>query len=594
MVTSRDFDAVTGWLYSIQSGLGGGNGLQYQSYLYDLVGNIRQRQEGSVPLIEDFYYDNLYRRDYTELNGVQNLDVTYDAAGNITNRSDVNGNASWTYHVTKKHAVASTGSGGVTFSYDANGNMTNRAGSTISWTSYNFPFVLATSTETTTFYYGPDRQYFRQEYTGPSGSESTYYIGGILEKVTAGGVVDWRHYVKVEGQTVAVISRKSNSTNAVHYPLEDNQGSSSTLTDGSGSLLVRQSYTAFGLPRDGADWDGAVPSGDKATINGISRRGFTGHSMLGDMGLIHMNGRVYDATIGRFLSPDPTIPNPGFTQSFNRYAYVNNNPATYTDPSGFAEQASSGDGEDLEELDDVLVTATRVRRRVSGCAARPEGCGRDILIFVFPDHYGHPCRNGLWSIECDVRTEEVSVMDEETRQERLKRLNWPRMSGQGPKPPPPPPEGFGIKDAASLVVGITPAGIYADLCTAATGRDCITGEKVSTFSRFAGIVPGFSELRKIGKALEIGQDAARAAPSLSAHKKALSQVHEEVGRQPKGEPGKFGSPQAGDTKKGYRLDPAHPNAAPGSPEAGPHINWWDWTNGKKGRGGRSGAVPIED
>jgi RHS repeat-associated protein len=56
-----------------------------------------------------------------------------------------------------------------------------------------------------------------------------------------------------------------------------------------------------------------------------------GHSM----GLIHMNGRVQDAVIGRFLSPDPIVQFPFFSQSFNRYSYVLNNPLTFTDPSGF-------------------------------------------------------------------------------------------------------------------------------------------------------------------------------------------------------------------------------------------------------------------
>lgn len=50
-----------------------------------------------------------------------------------------------------------------------------------------------------------------------------------------------------------------------------------------------------------------------------------------------MNGRVQDAITGRFLSPDPHVQDPGNTQSFNRYSYVNNNPLTYTDPTGFAE-----------------------------------------------------------------------------------------------------------------------------------------------------------------------------------------------------------------------------------------------------------------
>lgn len=43
-----------------------------------------------------------------------------------------------------------------------------------------------------------------------------------------------------------------------------------------------------------------------------------------------MNGRVYDPTIGRFISPDPTN-----GSGLNRYTYVGNNPLTFTDPTGY-------------------------------------------------------------------------------------------------------------------------------------------------------------------------------------------------------------------------------------------------------------------
>jgi RHS repeat-associated protein len=56
--------------------------------------------------------------------------------------------------------------------------------------------------------------------------------------------------------------------------------------------------------------------------------------MLDDFGLIHMNGRIYDPEIGRFLSCDPYVQVPEFSQNFNRYTYVLNNPLTLTDPSG--------------------------------------------------------------------------------------------------------------------------------------------------------------------------------------------------------------------------------------------------------------------
>ena len=48
-----------------------------------------------------------------------------------------------------------------------------------------------------------------------------------------------------------------------------------------------------------------------------------------------MNGRVYDPSLARFISADPHIQSPGHSQSYNRYAYVINNPNKYNDPSGY-------------------------------------------------------------------------------------------------------------------------------------------------------------------------------------------------------------------------------------------------------------------
>jgi len=53
-----------------------------------------------------------------------------------------------------------------------------------------------------------------------------------------------------------------------------------------------------------------------------------------NLGLIYMNARYYMPEIGRFISPDTIVPEPGNPQSFNRYAYALNNPIKYNDPSG--------------------------------------------------------------------------------------------------------------------------------------------------------------------------------------------------------------------------------------------------------------------
>ena len=59
-------------------------------------------------------------------------------------------------------------------------------------------------------------------------------------------------------------------------------------------------------------------------------RGYTGHEHLDWFGLINMNARLYDPSLGRFLSPDPHVQAPDFSQNFNRYSYCLNNPLKYT------------------------------------------------------------------------------------------------------------------------------------------------------------------------------------------------------------------------------------------------------------------------
>ncbi len=63
-------------------------------------------------------------------------------------------------------------------------------------------------------------------------------------------------------------------------------------------------------------------------------RGYTGHEHLDRTGFIHMNGRLYDPQLGRFLSPDPIVAAPGSSQSWNSYSYVSNSPLSFVDPGG--------------------------------------------------------------------------------------------------------------------------------------------------------------------------------------------------------------------------------------------------------------------
>jgi RHS repeat-associated protein len=106
-------------------------------------------------------------------------------------------------------------------------------------------------------------------------------------------------------------------------------------SDGEGAG-ERQSFSAWGERRNGEDWSELRGSASAAQRTSAvdENRGFTGHEMLDDFGLIHMNGRIYDPELGRFLSADPFVQVPEFSQNFNRYSYVLNNPLSMTDPSG--------------------------------------------------------------------------------------------------------------------------------------------------------------------------------------------------------------------------------------------------------------------
>jgi RHS repeat-associated protein len=334
IVVNRTYDAVTSWLGSLTAGVGGGAAVENQSYLYDLVGDVTQRQNNNLGLTENLYYDNDYRLSTSKLNNVQNLAMGYALNGNITSRSDVAAGAAWTYDPVRVHAVTQAGSSAYTYTYDANGNASSRNGYTVGWTSYNYPTSISTSTESVQFSYGPGRQRWQQNYNNLA--EVTEYVGGLLEHVFSGGTNTYRHYIYAGNEPVAVYSRTSTLINTWSYFLSDQESSVAAITSNTGAVDVNESFTAFGARRNPTTWSGAPVSGDLTTIAGLSRQGYTFQTALGQsMGLNHMNGRVQDAITGRFLSADPHIPDPTNTQDYNRYSYVRNSPLSYVDPSGF-------------------------------------------------------------------------------------------------------------------------------------------------------------------------------------------------------------------------------------------------------------------
>jgi len=163
------------------------------------------------------------------------------------------------------------------------------------------------------FYNANDDRYKKTE-----GNKTTHHIGKTYEKEISSNT--HRYFIYANGKVVAIYDSTYKSI-YLHY---DALNSVDTITDTQGTVVQRKAYSAYGKEITTDDF---FPYSTK--------RGYTGHEHIDDS-LIHMNGRVYDSAIGRFISADPNIFHPFDPQDFNRYAYVRNNPLKYTDPSGFS------------------------------------------------------------------------------------------------------------------------------------------------------------------------------------------------------------------------------------------------------------------
>jgi RHS repeat-associated protein len=195
--------------------------------------------------------------------------------------------------------------------------------------------VIAAGTNSSTLSYGAWRNRSKQVAISGGSTETTISVAGLLEKVTRDGVTEYRHRIAATPGVVAIYTRRSAGSplSDTYYVHRDHLGSPELITRANGTAVVGLSFSAYGERRD-TDWDGPIGSTDLATLGNTTREGYTGHAMLDGVGLVHMNGRVYDPVIGRFLSRDPIVDG-RVSQGANGYAYVWSNPLTLTDPSGY-------------------------------------------------------------------------------------------------------------------------------------------------------------------------------------------------------------------------------------------------------------------
>jgi RHS repeat-associated protein len=123
-------------------------------------------------------------------------------------------------------------------------------------------------------------------------------------------------YYMLSSQRVAM-----RQDDVVYFLHSDHLGSTSLTTDITGTVVAQTRY---------------LPYGEERWITGtvVTDFTFTGQRAERGFGLLDYNARYYDPGLGRWLSPDPIVPDPTNPQSLNRYSYVYNRPLVYIDDGG--------------------------------------------------------------------------------------------------------------------------------------------------------------------------------------------------------------------------------------------------------------------
>ena len=176
-------------------------------------------------------------------------------------------------------------------------------------------------------------------------SRQTMHYGGNFDPALASEQAKFSKYYSEDGSYEVILDRTTGKEKHIMYiggsPYEsdivllkdfvdatakyvflhkDYLGTILAISDEQGQVIEQRHFDAWGI----------LTHGEIKLID----RGYTSHEHLQDVGIIHMNGRLYDPLMRRFLNADENIQDPNNTQCYNKYGYAMNNPLMFNDPSG--------------------------------------------------------------------------------------------------------------------------------------------------------------------------------------------------------------------------------------------------------------------
>lgn len=297
-------------------------------YVYDVGGNIVSKTEYEYTLnditaemtpenVSSYSYNNSYMKDvlthYTSTNGNIDSDVLFDEVGNITYFN------------------------GQTYTWNANRQLET---------------VLTADNDLIRYYYNENGFLSRLDMyddngTVCSGSLSYIWNGDVLvsryvtdyesDEITYSNII-----YDTEGDAVGtVISQTTDGvTNELFLLYRKNlQGDITGLIDSvSGKLVAAYTYDAYGNPKAQAINDNNLSLFGSAFMYMFlpqSYRGYT-FSVVGEELCYYLGSRFYSPRLGRFLNADKHFDTGTGVLGTNVFAYCNNNPVMYVDPTGEA------------------------------------------------------------------------------------------------------------------------------------------------------------------------------------------------------------------------------------------------------------------
>ncbi|AZA55488.1 hypothetical protein EG348_05540 [Chryseobacterium sp. G0201] len=315
------------------------------SYSFDAVKNeLKSRTTGGdFNIVESFDYDDNNRlvnwtNPVTGIKPSTNRNV-YDVKGRIMENDQV---GTMKYENSTKIYQPT----GMTLNAAGTQNYNNDLIQSIAYNENNDPVFIDGMKGDVAFQYGLTSMRQRVTYGGNfsidgDGKFTKFYSeDGSFEVVKDNVTGKEKHVLYIGGNpyesNIIYLKNYDESTGSYKFLHKDYIGSILAISDEAGNKLEQRHFDAWGNFTHLQISNGPIIT-DKNIIDTTSllvERGYTSHEHFAEVGIIHMNGRLYDPLLRRFLNADENIQDPYNTQIYNKYGYVMNNPLMYNDPSG--------------------------------------------------------------------------------------------------------------------------------------------------------------------------------------------------------------------------------------------------------------------